>query len=141
MRSVGRISTEIEVEVQFSEVDTMRVVWHGHYLRYLEAARWALMNQIGYGLEAMITSGVAWPIVDVHMRHLQSARFAQRLRVRASLIDWTDRLVVNYLITDAASGKRILRASTTQVAVDVASGEMQYGTPPQLAARIGEALA
>ncbi len=141
MRSVGRISAEIEVEVQFSEVDVMQVVWHGHYLRYLEAARWALMNQIGYGLEAMCASGCAWPIVDVHMRHLLPARFGQRLRVRASLIEWADRLRLNYLITDAASSQRILRASTVQVAVDVVSGEMVYGTPPQLAARIGEALA
>ena len=54
MRTKGRLSHEIEVDVAFHDVDAMAVVWHGHYLKYLENARWALMERIGYGFEAMV---------------------------------------------------------------------------------------
>jgi acyl-CoA thioester hydrolase len=49
--------------------------------------------------------------------------------VRADIVEWENRLKIDYLITDAASGKRLTRASTTQVAVDIKSGEMQFVSP------------
>ena len=78
------------------------MVWHGHYLRYLENARWALMNTIGFGLQDMIDSGYLWPIVDLHVKYVRAARFGDRLRVRASLVEWEQRLAINYLVTDLA---------------------------------------
>jgi len=30
---------EIRLEVPFHDVDALRIVWHGHYLKYLELAR------------------------------------------------------------------------------------------------------
>jgi acyl-CoA thioesterase FadM len=30
------------------DVDTMNVVWHGHYVKYLEVARCALLDKIGH---------------------------------------------------------------------------------------------
>jgi acyl-CoA thioesterase FadM len=30
---------ELAVPVHFSEVDSMKLVWHGHYLRYCESPR------------------------------------------------------------------------------------------------------
>ena len=36
---------------------------------------------------------------------------------------------VNYLITDLASGERLTRAMTVQVAVEIASREMQLASP------------
>ena len=50
MRSRGAIAAEIEFDVAFHDVDMVGVVWHGHYLRYFENARWALMDRLGYGL-------------------------------------------------------------------------------------------
>jgi len=47
MRKHSAISTQITCEVAFADVDLAQVVWHGHYLRYLENARWALMRLIG----------------------------------------------------------------------------------------------
>jgi acyl-CoA thioester hydrolase len=41
--------------------------------------------------------------------------------VRASLVEWENRLKINYLISDAETGERLTRASTVQVAVDIAS--------------------
>jgi acyl-CoA thioester hydrolase len=41
------------------------------------------------------------------------------------------------MILDAASGRRLTRASTTQVAVDIASGAMCFASPPILFAQLG----
>jgi acyl-CoA thioester hydrolase len=141
MRAQGALFADIDVDVRFHDVDMVGVVWHGHYLRYLENARWALMDQLGYGLERMLESGVAWPIVELQTKYLSPARFGDRLRVRASLVEWETRLALNYLVNRPRDGLRIARGRTVQVAVDARSGELQFATPPDFVAAVRSALA
>ena len=140
MRAQGELFADVELEVGFHDVDMVGVVWHGHYLRYVENARWALMNRLGYGLDRMIASGFAWPIVDLQAKYVSPARFGDRLRVRASLVEWESRLAVNYLVSRVEDGARIARARTVQVAVDARSGELQFAMPPDFAECVRAAL-
>jgi acyl-CoA thioester hydrolase len=132
---------DIEFDVAFHDVDMVGVVWHGHYLRYLENVRWALMNRLGYGLERMIASGYAWPIVDLQAKYVKPARFGDRLRARASLVEFEHRLAVNYLLTDIANGARVMRARTVQVAVEGQSGVLQFECPVEFVAQVRAVLA
>ena len=128
---------EAEIQVQFFDLDPMEVVWHGHYVKYLEMARCALLDTIDYNYAQMKASGYAWPVIDLHLRYVDSARFGQRLKVRAEIVEWENRLKIEYLITDAASGHRLLRGSTTQVAVDMATREMCFVSPAVLLQKLG----
>ena len=136
MRKQGIVEATVEAHVAFHDVDVAGVVWHGHYLKYLENARWALMARLDFGLEAMIASGYAWPIVDVHVKYVHAARFNDRLCVQASLVEWENRLTVNYLVTNAATTERVARARTVQVAVDASTGVLQFATPAVLLQRV-----
>jgi acyl-CoA thioester hydrolase len=53
------LHTDTEILVPFFDVDTMNVVWHGHYVKYLEVARCALARQDRPQLHAMLESGYA----------------------------------------------------------------------------------
>ena len=128
---------EVEIQVQFYDLDPMQIVWHGNYVKYLEVARCALFDKIEYNYAEMQASGFGWPVIDMQLRYIGSAHFGQRLCLRAELIEWENRLKIDYLITDAATGKRLTRASTTQVAVDMASGEMCFASPPILFNKLG----
>jgi acyl-CoA thioester hydrolase len=128
---------EVEMQVQFFDLDPMQIVWHGNYVKYLEVVRCALLDKIQYNYVEMKASGYAWPIIDMHLRYVGPAAFGQRLRLRAEIVEWENRLKIDYLISDAESGKRLNRASTTQVAVDIASGEMCFVSPPVLFEKLG----
>jgi len=132
MRQRGKISAEIRISVPFYDVDSIHVVWHGHYVKYLEQARCKLLDRLGYHYDAMRESGYVWPVTDVHLRYAAPARFGQQIGVRAELVEWQNRLKINYLIFDADSGTRLTRASTEQIAVCLATGEMQWQSPPAL---------
>jgi acyl-CoA thioester hydrolase len=129
MRKLSSICEYTECEVAFHDVDLAQVVWHGHYLRYLENARWALMRALDFALPEMIASGYTWPIVDLRVNYVRAANYQDRLRVRASLIEWRQRLVINYLVTDRADGARVVRAQTTQAAVLASQRELQFTLP------------
>jgi acyl-CoA thioester hydrolase len=139
MRKEGAISATIEATVAFHDIDIVGVMWHGHYLKYLENARWALMDRIGFGYQAMSASGFAWPIVEMHVKYVHAARLGDQLRVRASLVEWENRLTFNYLVL-RADDERLARAKSVQVAVDAATGALQFTTPQPLLDCVQRAL-
>jgi acyl-CoA thioester hydrolase len=137
----SRLHAEVELQVQFYDVDALQVVWHGHYAKFFEHARCALLDAIGYNYAEMRDSGFAWPVIDLHVRYAQPAVLGQRITVRAEIVEWEQRLRIEYLITDAATGTRLSKGSTTQVAVSMATGEMCFASPPILFAKLGLASA
>jgi acyl-CoA thioester hydrolase len=136
-KPASRWSAEVEIQVQFYDLDPMEVVWHGNYVKYLEVARCALLDAIGYNYAEMKASGYMWPIIEMNLRYAAPATFGQRLRLRAEIVEWENRLRIDYLASDAATGRRLNRATTTQVAVDIASGEMCFVSPPILFEKLG----
>ncbi len=133
----SRWFAEVDMEVQFFDLDPMEIVWHGNYVKYLEVARCALLDKIGYNYPQMKASGYAWPVIDMHLRYVAPATFGQKIRLRADIVEWENCLKIDYLITDAASGKRLNRATTTMVAVNIATNEMCYVSPPVLMKKLG----
>ena len=115
----------------------MDIVWHGHYVKYLELARCALLDKFGYGYMQMRESGFGWPVVDLRLKYSRPALFNQKLIVRAEIVEWENRLKMNYVIRDALSGAKINTAMSIQVAVDLATREMQYVCPRVLWERLG----
>ncbi|WP_142955220.1 acyl-CoA thioesterase, partial [Bacillus pseudomycoides] len=79
--------------------------------------------------QQMRDSGYAWPVIDLQLRYVRGAVFGQKLNVSPSLVEWENRLKINYLISDLETGERLTRASSVQVAVEIASREMQLASP------------
>ncbi len=140
MRKQGAIAASVDVQVPFHDVDLAGVVWHGHYMKYLENARWAVMERIAFPLDAMFASGFLWPIVGLQVKYVRAARYGDQLRVQGSLVEWETRLVINYLIRDAKDDARVGRAQTVQVAVARETGTLQLVSPACLTDRVRAAL-
>lgn len=132
-------SAEVALTPAFHDIDPMEVVWHGHYIKYFELARCALLQSFDYDYPQMRASGYAWPIVDLRAKYVRSARYGQSLVVRATLVEWENRLKIDYQVRDADTGEVLTRATSIQVAVDVATGEMCFASPNALLDRLGKA--
>ncbi|EXI65569.1 MAG: acyl-CoA thioesterase YbgC [Candidatus Accumulibacter adjunctus] len=130
------LAAEVTIEVPFHDIDLMDVAWHGHYVKYFELARCALLRTIDYDYPQMRDSGYAWPVVECYLKYVRPARYNQRLSIRAILREYENRLRFDYEIRDAASGERLTRGHTVQVAVDINNGELQFVSPDCLIARV-----
>jgi len=130
-----KLTAVVELRIPFHDVDSARVVWHGHYFKYFEVARCALLDRIGYNYDTMAATGVAWPIVKSTTKFIRPLVFNQVVRVSARLRDWEMRLLMDYFIEDE-NGVVTTKASTTQVPLDAGSYELQFGTPPFLEERM-----
>lgn len=131
------IEAETKIVVPFHDIDVMRIAWHGHYVKYLEIARCELLDKIEYNFPEMEASGYAWPVIDLHIRYASPLNFGQQVTVKSKIVEWENRLKIAYQIVDKDSGKRLTKATTTQVAVDIQSKEMLFESPKVLFEKLG----
>jgi acyl-CoA thioester hydrolase len=68
-------------------------------------------------------------VIESHVRYVQGIEFEQKIKVRAILKEWENRLKIEYLILDAETGRRLTKGYTTQVAVNMQTREMCYQSP------------
>jgi acyl-CoA thioester hydrolase len=130
-------SASVRIQVPFHDVDAMEVVWHGHYLKYFELARCALLDAIDYNYPQMRDSGFLWPVVDLKVRYARPATFAQLIEAKATLVEWENRMKIDYLVSDGATGERLTQGTSIQVAVSLATREMCFVSPPVLFEKLG----
>jgi acyl-CoA thioester hydrolase len=131
------IKHAIDMQIPFHDVDMMEVVWHGHYVKYFEIARCALLDKIAYNYVEMRDSGYAFPIIDLSIRYVKPAIFGQTITVHAEIVEWENRLKINYLITDKLTGARLTKGYSIQVAIDSQTKIMCFESPRVLLEKLG----
>ena len=122
-------SSTVEIEIPFHDIDLMGIAWHGHYAKYLEIARGALLRTIDYNVAEMEASGYTWPVIEMNTRYAAPLHFQQKILVQADLVEIENRMKINYFIFDSNTGKRLTKAYTIQVAISIESGEMLFASP------------
>lgn len=134
------VSASAEATPQFYDLDPMNIVWHGNYPRFLELGRVAVMKKIGYNYEEMIESGFAWPFIEMRMRYARPMKLDQPVRITAGIVEWENALRITYSIADLTTGERVMRASSSQVALKIGTTEMLWVTPPILREKLAPYL-
>ena len=126
------LSAEVEIEIPFFDVDPMAVAWHGHYVKYFEVARCAMLRRIDYDYPKMHESGYLFPVVEIYLRYAKPARYGQAVVMAAEILEYENRLKIGYRIRDKASGQRLTKGWSVQVAVDAKTNELQFVSPKVL---------
>lgn len=134
------VSASAEATPQFYDLDPMNIVWHGNYPKYLELGRVAVMKKIGYNYEEMIESGYAWPFIEMRMRYARPMKLDHPVKITAGIVEWENALRITYSIVEVASGERLMRASSSQVAVKIGTTEMLWVAPPILREKLAPYL-
>jgi len=123
----------IDIPVRFAECDPYGVVWHGHYVLYLEHAREALTGRFGFTAARALEMGYRLPVTRMEVKYRLPARPDQTIRVTARLRKPSvARFVVDYEIRDEP-GRLLASAVTEQVVVN-AQGELLLTLPSGLRA-------
>ena len=131
------VSAETLIKIPFHDVDMMRIAWHGHYVKYFEVARCELFDDVGYGYMDMVNSGYAWPVIDLNVRYVKPATFEQNVIVTSAVVEYENRLKIQYEIHDEKTGARLTKGHTVQVAVDMKTNEMCFASPQILLDKLG----
>ena len=115
---MNKLQETVRVQVRFSEVDSVRMVWHGHYVQYMEDAREAFGRKFGLEYMHIFNSGYVAPIAEVQMQYKQPATVDDVLLVEITYKPAAGgKLIFDYNIYKEADHSLIFTASTTQLFV------------------------
>ncbi len=121
-------AVSVELEVPFHDVDGLHIVWHGHYMKYLEIGRTALLRSRGLDWAVVVEMGFGMLVADTRLRHTFPLRYGERFRVSTWCIDLDHRIHLGYEVFNLTQGRRSARGHTTLVTTD-AQGNLLYETP------------
>ncbi len=127
--SKRQLTNRTEVKVRFSEVDSIHVVWHGNYVRYMEDGRENFGEEFGIQYLYMFGNGYTAPVVDMKMQFKQSVSVGDSIIVETTYRPCrAAKLIFDYVIRRKSDGEVVLTGETTQVFVDT-NGELQLTNP------------
>lgn len=124
----------LQRRVRFYETDGMRVMYHGNYANWLEEARVEYLRSAGIVLDDWMNMGIVFPIVELHMKYIQSARYDDVAAVETYLVH-ADRakLVFKYRIIRADTGELLTKAETTGTFTRMDNGRIARVPKEQIA--------
>lgn len=113
------LCAEKEIEIRFSEVDMMGVVWHGSYVTYLEDAREAFGARFGLSYNRYIVENIFAPIVELNFHYRKPLGYGMKPVVRITYRP-TDaaKIIFDYEMVNPADGEVFLKATSVQVFMD-----------------------
>jgi acyl-CoA thioester hydrolase len=76
---------KVQVRVRYGETDQMGVVYHGSYVPYFEIGRVEWLRDKGVSYKKLEESGIALPIVSMHLNYKKPARYDDLLTVTTIL--------------------------------------------------------
>lgn len=110
---------DVEFRVRYAETDQMGVVYHTNYLVWCEVGRTDFIRQRGMSYADIERSGIGLAVTELSARFHAAARYDDMVRVRTTLADVRSRgITFDYLITNAATGDRLVTARTALVSID-----------------------
>ena len=116
---LAMLQTKKHLDVRFCEVDAMHIVWHGHYIKYLEDGREDFGRQFGLSYHSLAQAGYGIPIVTLEISYKKSLRYGDSLVVETRYVACpTPKLCFEYRILNAATGQLVCTARSTQVFID-----------------------
>ena len=76
-------------KAQYYETDTMKIVHHSNYIRWMEEARVDMLEQMGLGYDVMERSGILSPVLSVQCEYKSMTRFPETVTIHVRLTRYT----------------------------------------------------
>ena len=111
-----QLCAEKQIEVRFSEVDIMNVVWHGSYPLYFEDAREAFGKKYDLAYQRYIDVKVFAPIVELNIKYRRPLTYGMKPIVRITYVPTeAAKVIFDYEIVDPDDGTVFVTARSIQV--------------------------
>ena len=114
-----KLKTSKEINVRFSEVDSMNIVWHGSYVLYFEDAREAFGEKFGLKYLDIFENGYFAPLVELHFNYKKPLSYEQKARVEITFRNSdAAKIIFDYEIYDVEDNSLIATGYSVQVFLD-----------------------
>jgi acyl-CoA thioester hydrolase len=124
-----------EWRVNYSEVDQMGVVYHAHYLVWLDRARTEHLRRTGVSYAELEQRGLRLAVGEARVRYRQPARYDEEIVIRCWVRELASRRIVfGYAVDHPPTGRLLATAETSMMILDA---DFRWSRlPPEVAERL-----
>ena len=117
-------------DIRFSEVDSMGVVWHGHYAIYFEDAREAFGDKYGLEYLMMYDKGYFEPIVELTFKYKRVMIYGMKPEITITYRPCeAAKIVFDYEIRDTETNEVVVTGHSVQVFMDRTTHQLVLNSP------------
>lgn len=126
-----RVTIKTDIKIRFGEVDSMGIVWHGNYVKYLEDAREEFGKKYGLGyMDVYNHYGFMLPIVKLDIDYKNQLFYGDEAEMTISIIENpASKLIFEYELRRKKDNLLILNAISIQVFMN-SNRKLELNTPP-----------
>lgn len=118
MKKVLKDTTE--VRVRFGEVDSMGIVWHGNYVKYIEEGRESFGKKFGISYMDIYSNNYMAPVVNMNIDFKKQVQYGDLLLVETEYVDSAAaKVIFNFKIFRKSDMELVATAQSTQVFIDL----------------------
>lgn len=105
-----------ETKVRFSEIDSMGILWHGHYIKYFEDGRESFGKAYNLGYFDVYDQGYLIPIVKVDCSYKRPILYNDKVIIETRFIDTpAAKIIFEYKLYSEKSGDVYATGRSEQV--------------------------
>ena len=109
-----------EVKVRFGEVDSMGIIWHGNYVKYLEEGRESFGQKYGISYLDIYANDVMAPVVNMNIDFKKQVFYGDKLIIETEFVNTAAaKIVFHYKIFRISDNELVATAESTQVFIDL----------------------
>ncbi len=124
-----KLISRVKTRVRFSEVDSMKVVWHGNYVKFLEDGREAFGDEFGLGYYDVFAHDLLTPIVKLDIDYKRMIKYGESVIIETEFIpSEAAKIIFEYKIINTETQKVAVTAKSIQVFIDKEE-ELQFTKP------------
>ncbi len=117
--SMKELKASKKIEIRFSEVDSMNIVWHGSYPLYFEDAREEFGKKYGLGYMTIFSNGYYAPLVELNFKYRKPLVYEMQPTVEITYVPTASaKIVFEYRIIDDTDGSEVATGRSVQVFTD-----------------------
>ncbi|MCD4682566.1 MAG: acyl-CoA thioesterase [Bacteroidales bacterium] len=125
----SQLVNECIVTVRFSEVDSLKIVWHGHYIKYFEDGRESFGKQYGIGYLDLFRQGLLTPIVEVNCNYKRHLSYGDKVFIETSFVnDEAAKIIYNFKLYRESDRELVATGNSVQVFLNE-EGELLLTNP------------
>jgi acyl-CoA thioester hydrolase len=118
-----------ETTIRFSEVDSMRIVWHGNYIKFFEDGREAFGKQYGIGYLDMYAAGLMTPVVEISCNYKKQLSYGDEVIIETKYINTeAAKILFHYDLYRKSDHELVATGKSVQVFLDK-NGELLLTVP------------
>ena len=113
------LKSKKEIKVRFNEVDSLHIVWHGHYINYFEDGREAFGQEFGLSYMDVYKEGYRIPLVHIDCQFKRPIAYGDRVEVHTTFVHTlAAKIIYKYEIFNIETEELLAVGRSEQVFLD-----------------------